>query len=285
MRKKTPLFEYVNVLALSFVVVSTLYPFLHIIAVSLSSNEYVLAGNVSIIPKGLNFDMYEHVLNDSRIVIGYKNTLVYTAVGTATSLLITGLGAYALSRRTFIFRRTFMIVIIFTMLFSGGMIPSFLVVNELGLLNTLWAMVLPTAVSTWNLIIMRTFFENLPEEMIEAGKIDGLQDPGIFARLILPVSKPILATIGLFYAVGIWNNFYSALLYLRNSDLFPLQLVLRNLIVVPDVNSSQGFGNDLIIAEPLKYATIMVSTLPILLVYPFLQKYFVKGALIGSIKG
>ncbi|MBO9610924.1 MAG: carbohydrate ABC transporter permease, partial [Paenibacillaceae bacterium] len=200
------------------------------IAVSLSANTAVMKGSVSLIPKGFQIDMYRIVLNDPRIASGYRNTLIYVTLGTTISLLVTALGAYALSRRTFLFRRGFMLIIIFTILFSGGMIPTFLIVNELGLVNTMWAMILPGAVSTWNLIIMRTFFEQLPVEMIEAGKIDGLHDLSLFVRIVLPVSKPILATIGLFYAVGIWNNFYSALLYLRDSELYPLQLILRNMV-------------------------------------------------------
>ncbi|WP_235886177.1 carbohydrate ABC transporter permease [Paenibacillus cymbidii] len=283
-RKWSP-FAVFNTIVLLFVVVVTLYPFLHMIAVSLSANTAVMKGSVSLIPKGFQVDMYRIVLNDPRIASGYRNTLIYVTLGTTISLLVTALGAYALSRRTFLFRRGFMLIIIFTILFSGGMIPTFLVVNELGLVNTMWAMILPGAVSTWNLIIMRTFFEQLPVEMIEAGKIDGLHDLSLFVRIVLPVSKPILATIGLFYAVGIWNNFYSALLYLRDSELYPLQLILRNMVVVPDNIVSQGMGSELVIEESLKYATILVSTLPILLVYPFLQKYFVKGALIGSVKG
>ncbi|WNQ09235.1 carbohydrate ABC transporter permease [Paenibacillus aurantius] len=270
------------------VVAATLLPFVYMIAVSLSKDVYVLKGEVSLWPKGFNLKMYRLVLNDPRITTSYLNTILYVALGTTVSLLITSAGAFAISKKEMPLHKTFTLLIVFTMFFSGGMIPTFLVVKSYGLIDTIWAMVLPTAISTWNLIVMRTFFSAMPKEIEESGKLDGLNDIGIFFRLVLPLSTAVLATIGLFYAVGIWNNFTSALLYLRDQDRFPLQVVLRNIVLQGQITSSDVSsvgGDNLVVDDSLKFATIVVSTLPILLVYPFLQKYFVKGAMIGSVKG
>lgn len=286
MRQKITGFDIVLFTFMLGVIVVTLYPFIYMIAVSLSSNVHVLRGEVFLWPKGFNFDVYKMVLQDPLILRAYMNTILYVVLGTAISLIVTAAGAFAISKKDMLFQRGFMMMIVVTMFFSGGMIPTFLVVRSYGLVDTIWAMVLPTAVSTWNLIIMRTFFAGLPQEVEESGKIDGLTDIGVFFRLALPLSKAILATIGLFYAVGIWNNFFSAMLYLRGSDLFPLQVVLRNLVLQGTNNAGGAVGGDsLLVDESVKFATIIVSTLPILLVYPFLQKYFAKGALIGSVKG
>lgn len=287
MSYKIRLFPFVNVVVLLVVVLVTLYPFLYMINVSLSDSVSVMRGEVSLWPKGINFRMYDIVLNDPRILTGFINSVTYTAVGTAVALFVTSFGAYALSKRKLAFRKTFTLMVVFTMLFSGGMIPTFLVVKSLGLLNTMWAMVLPGAVNTWNLIIMRTFFSGFPAELEEAGKIDGLNDIGIFARVVVPLSKAVFATIGLFYAVAIWNNFMSPLMYLRLPELFPLQVILREIVLLgsPGMNQPSVGGEDLIVEDSLRFATILVSTVPILLAYPFLQKYFVQGALIGSLKG
>ncbi|WP_240510072.1 carbohydrate ABC transporter permease [Virgibacillus profundi] len=281
--KITPFTFVISILLLGVAFV-TIYPFLHMIAVSLSGDVHVMRGEVNLIPKELTFKNYEHVLSDPRIVTGYLNTILYVTLGTTISLIITAMGAYALSKKEMFFRKGFMIMIVFTILFGGGMIPTFLVVKSLGLLDTIWAMVLPQAVSTWNLIIMRTFFSaTIPKELEESAKIDGLNDLGIFARIVLPLSKPVLATIGLFYAVGIWNNFILPLLYLRDDALYPLQVILRNLVLVEQMADVSG-GDAVVVQESIQYATILVSTLPILLLYPFLQKYFVKGVMIGSLK-
>lgn len=218
---------------------------------------------------------------------GYKNTLIYVVLGTTISLLVTALGAYSLSKAKLVMGKPILMLIVFTMFFNGGMIPTFLVVKELGFVNTIWGMVLPGAVATWNLLIMRTFFMGMPQELEESGKIDGLSEIGIFFRIVLPLSKPVLATIGLYYAVGMWNNFMGPLLYLRDADMQPLQVILRNIVLSGQLTGTDGpvVGDIVVVEDGLKFATIMVSTLPILLVYPFIQKYFVKGALIGSVKG
>lgn len=288
MKRKSGIADYIIVIVLLGVVAATLYPFVYMIAVSLSEDVYILKGDITIWPKGFNLKMYQLVLNDPRITSAYINTIRYVVLGTFVSLLMTAAGAYAISKKELPHYKLFTMLIVFTMFFSGGMIPTFLVVKSYGLVDTVWAMVLPTAVSTWNLIVMRTFYSAMPKEVEESGKIDGLNDIGIFIRLILPLSKALLATIGLFYAVGIWNNFYSALLYLRDQNLFPLQVVLRNIVLQGQIASadvSSVGGDNLVVDDALKFTTILVSTLPILLVYPFLQKYFVKGVMIGSVKG
>ncbi|GIP33994.1 carbohydrate ABC transporter permease [Paenibacillus sp. J2TS4] len=287
-QRKIDLFTVVNVMVLALVGFLSLYPFWYMIVVSLSSSEHVIRNEVFLFPKGFTLDIYQYVLQDKRIWTGYKNTIIYTVLGTFLSLMLTAMGAYSLSRANFVFKKFFMLMIVFTIVFNGGMIPTFLVVRSLGVMDTIWAMVIPGLISTWNLIIMRTFFQGIPHELVESGKIDGLNDLGVFTRIILPLSKSVLATIGLFYAVGIWNNFFHALLYLRNADLFPLQVFLRNIVLagqVQDGTFGGGGDGEMMIDESLKFATIMVSTLPIIMVYPFLQKYFVKGVLIGSLKG
>ncbi|GMX60143.1 hypothetical protein Elgi_69100 [Paenibacillus elgii] len=206
----------------------------------------------------------------------------------SNNILLTSMGAYALSRRQMALRKSFTMIIVFTMFFGGGMIPTFLVVQSLGLVDTIWGIVLPGAVSTWNLILMRTFFSGIPKELEESGRLDGLNDITIYFRIIVPLSKASFATIALFYSVGLWNNFMLPLLYLRTPDLFPLQVLLRNLILAGTASSGDVTrigGDNLIVEESLKYATIMVSTIPILVLYPFVQKYFVQGAMIGAVKG
>jgi putative aldouronate transport system permease protein len=287
MKGNWPISRLLITIFLLGVAIATIYPFLYMFSVSVSSEVYVIKNQITFLPKGLNFRAYEVVLKDPRIWSSYRNTILYVLAGTPLSLLFTAAGGYALSKKEMIFNKMFTFLIVFTMFFSGGMIPTFLVVKSLGLVDTFWSMIIPTAVSTWNLIIMRTFFLGIPKELEESGKIDGMTEIGIFCRIVLPLSAASLATIGLFYAVGIWNNFYSALLYLRNDHLFPLQVVLQNIVVASQMinNGVTNVGDNQILDEPLKYATIIVSTVPILLVYPFLQKYFVKGALIGSVKG
>ncbi|MDF2661805.1 MAG: sugar transporter permease [Paenibacillus sp.] len=288
MRRKLTVFDAVNVLLMLLVMIVTVYPFVYMIAVSFSDQVSVMKGSVYLWPKGFNTDMYRIVLTDPRIWNGYLNTVLYTVVGTTVSLSLTSMAAYALSKKKMLFHGPITVLIVVTMFFGGGMIPTFLVVKAVGLVDTFWAMIVPGAVSAWYLIMMRTFFAGLPQELEEAGKIDGLNDVGLFVRIALPLSKAVLATIGLFYAVGIWNNFYTALIYLRNPDLVPLQVILRNIVLAGQTNLDGSFtlGKDQqIVEESLKYATILVGTLPILLTYPFLQKYFVKGVTVGSLKG
>jgi putative aldouronate transport system permease protein len=286
MKTKFGLFDVCLYLILLGVVLSALYPFVYMIAVSFSGMVPVLKGQVFLWPKEFNLNTYAAVFEKPEIGRAYLNTILYTVLGTTISLLVSAAGAYALSKKQMLFHRGFMVMIVITLFFSGGMIPTFLVVKSYQLIDTFWAMILPTAVSTWNLIVMRTFFAGMPQEVEESGKLDGLTDIGIFFRLVLPLSKAILATIGLFYGVAIWNNFFSALMYLRDADLFPLQIIVRNMVLQGQGTGAGNIGGDsLIVDESIKYATIIITTVPILMVYPFLQKYFAKGALIGSIKG
>lgn len=287
MKPKWNWFDALNALILTGIVGACLYPFVYMLAVSLSDSASIASGEVWLWPKGFNLDMYQYVFEDGRVLKGYKNTLIYVVLGTAISLMVTALGAYSLSKAKLVMGKPILMLIVFTMFFNGGMIPTFLVVKELGFVNTIWGMVLPGAVATWNLLIMRTFFMGMPQELEESGKIDGLSEIGIFFRIVLPLSKPVLATIGLYYAVGMWNNFMGPLLYLRDADMQPLQVILRNIVLSGQLTGTDGpvVGDIVVVEDGLKFATIMVSTLPILLVYPFIQKYFVKGALIGSVKG
>ncbi|RAP77502.1 carbohydrate ABC transporter permease [Paenibacillus montanisoli] len=295
MKKKIDVFTIVNSLFMLGLMFIMLYPFIYMINVSLSSQVYVLKNEVFFWPKGFTTQWYKFVLSDPSLLRGYRNTFIYATLGTVVALVLTSMGAYALSKKHMIFRRQLMLALIFTVLFSGGMIPSYLVIKQLGLLDTIWAIVLPGAVNTFNLLVMRTFFEGIPEEIEDAGRIDGLNDIQLFFRIIVPLSKPVFAAIGLFVAVGLWNDFYKPIIYLKSQELFPLSVVLRDLVIAGSVQSvhtgsnlaakaSGGGGGDVVL-ESLKYAAIVFATLPILMLYPFLQKYFVKGVMLGSVKG
>jgi putative aldouronate transport system permease protein len=267
-----------------------LYPFLFVLAASLSSNEAVMRGMVGIIPQGLNFNAYNAVLHYPYIWSGYRNTIMYTVCGTAVNLILTVIGAYALSRNKsqFYGKSLFTFIITLTMFFGGGLIPTYLVIRSYGMLNTFWVMIIPGAISTWNMIVMRTFFQNIPAELEEAAIIDGCNDIGVLVRIILPLSTASLMTIGMFYAVGHWNSWFNALIYLRDYNLFPLQLWLRTIVLqsqITDVASMATEQLENAVSDTIKYATIIVAVVPILCVYPFVQKYFVKGVMVGSIKG
>lgn len=285
-RKKITFGDCVIYLFMTVVILLILLPMVHIIAVSFSSDVNVLQGNVGLLPKGFTLKSYEYVLQDTRIFKAYGNTLLYTISGTALSLMITAMGAYALSGKRMVGQKFFTMMIVFTMYFGGGMIPTYLTVKNYHLLDSIWAVILPGAVSTWNFIVMRSFFESYPKELEESGRIDGLNNAGVFFRLVLPTSKAALATIGLYYAVSLWNAYFTPFIYLNDPDKFPLQLILHELLTAGSSNNAvAGVGDTLVVEESLKYATVLVSILPIMCVYPFLQKYFVKGVMVGSVKG
>ncbi|MCF2938650.1 carbohydrate ABC transporter permease [Paenibacillus alkaliterrae] len=281
-------FDFVNTLFMLTLILVTLYPFLYVLFASVS-DPGLLAKNRGILfaPVGFSLRAYELVLNNAMIIIGYANTLFYVIVGTAINIFLTSLGAYALSRRNVMLKKPIMMMLVFTMFFSGGLVPTYLLINDLGMMDTRWALIIPSAMSVWNLIIMRTSFQGIPESLEEAAKLDGANDFTILFRIILPLSLPVLAVMVLFYGVGHWNSYFNAMIYLRDRDLFPLQLILREILIT---NSTDNFitgvagGDRYPIGETVKYATIIVATLPILFLYPFLQKYFVKGFMIGSIK-
>lgn len=276
----------VNILLILFCLM-ILIPLLHIISGSFSNPMSLLRGEVGLLPKGFTLKMYETVFKDSDIWQGYWNTIVYTVVGTLISVALTACGAYPLSRKDCFGRNVFMGLFVFTMFFTGGMIPTYLLVKNLGMLNSMWALVLPSAVSTYNLIIMRTFFQSsIPGELVESASLDGCNDLGVFFRIVIPLSAPIFAVMVLFYGVAQWNSWFPSLLYISNRSMYPLQMVLREVLIQSDISNMAGSTGDVeIIGDGLKYATMVVATLPIMCLYPFLQKYFVKGVMIGAVKG
>lgn len=285
-KKRFSAFDLLIYIILTIVVLSILFPLLHVVAVSFSSTKHIFMNDITIYPKGFNIEVYKWILKDPKIYNAYKNTIYYVVLGTVLSLIATSTGAYALSKKKLVFRKKFMGAIIVTMFFSGGMIPSFLTIKNLGMYNTTWAVVLPGLVSSWYLIVMKSFYESFPDEIEESGELDGLNDIGTFWYLVLPVSKSVLSAIGLFYAVGLWNSYYGPFIYLDSQDKFPLQLILRSLLVQGQgLEGGMGQSDQPVILETIKYATIIVSVIPIIVVYPFLQKYFVTGVLVGSIKG
>jgi len=266
------------------------YPLLFVLSASFSNAESVMAGKVWLLPVDASVEGYKMVFRDQNILTGYRNSLMYAGLGTAVNIILTSIMAYPLSRRDLWGRKWLMMFITFSMLFSGGIIPTYLVVKNLRLTNTIWAMIVPTAIATYNLIVMRNYFESgIPFELQEAAKIDGCNDFRLFISVILPLSKPILAVISLYYAVGHWNAFFNALIYLRDSKLFPLQLILRDILLRNQadnmIGSDFGMREKAMMSETLKYAVIVVSSLPVMAAYPFVQKYFVRGIMSGAVKG
>ncbi|MBE6915336.1 MAG: carbohydrate ABC transporter permease [Ruminococcaceae bacterium] len=284
--KKYTLGWLIRNIVLWLVVVIMIFPLLHMVSVSLSDNVNVLRNTITFWPKGFSLAAYKFILTKPLIYNAYKNTIIYTVTGTLAALFILTTGAYALSKKRCPFGKPINILIMITMFFNGGMIPTYLAVKWLGLLDTLWAIILPGAFTAWNAIIMRSFFASYPEEIEESGRLDGLNDIGVLWYLVLPTSTAVMATIGLFVAVGLWNNFFGPLIYLSDEAKYPLQIVLRQLIMQSIADGMETSGPSTEIAEnSIKYATILVSIIPIIAVYPWLQKYFVKGVMIGSIKG
>ncbi|WP_375103595.1 carbohydrate ABC transporter permease [Paenibacillus sp. RS8] len=274
---------------LSLVVIAVIYPLIFIISSSISSPAAVTSGRVWLWPVDISFKGFKVLLNTPEILTGYGNSIFYTAAGTFISVVLTIMIAYPLSRRGFFGRNTLMMIITFTMIFSGGLIPTYMVVKELHLIDTRWALLIPNAIWVWQVIIARSFFQSsIPEELLEASEIDGCSDMRFVWSVVIPLSKPIIAVLVLMYAVGQWNAYFDALIYLKSADLFPLQLVLRSIIIQ---NNSAGTMDAMKmverqqLAELLKYALIVIATLPVLVIYPFVQRYFVQGMLVGSVKG
>lgn len=282
-------FQIANTIFMLFMIVVTLYPFVYVILSSISdSRQLVSHTGVLLAPKGLTLEAYVMVFKNPNIIGGYVNTLFIVVAGTVLNLFMTCLGAYVLSRKGISWTRYLMLGITFTMFFSGGLIPMYLLVNNwLHLGNTLLAVIIPGMISTWNLIILRTSFGSVPDSLIESAWLDGANDVTILFRIVVPLSLPVMAVMILFYGVGHWNSWFGAMIYLRDRSLFPLQLILREILIQNSTNYMSGdasAGDVEAVGESIKYATIIVATLPILAVYPFLQKYFVKGVMIGSIK-
>lgn len=285
------IFNLINYVILSLFFLIVLYPLVYILSASFSSSDAVISGKVWLWPVDPGLKGYKAVFEYKAIWTGFGNSLLYMVVGTVINVILTIIAAYPLSRKDFVFRNGIMFIFVFTIMFSGGIIPNYLLVKDLGLLDTRWAMILPSALSVFNVIITRTYFQtNIPHEMLEAAQVDGCTDWKFLFRIVLPLSGPIIAVITLFYAVGHWNSYFNALLYLKDRSLYPLQLVLRSILVQNQIDPSMVTSEeDLVarqgLADLLKYSLIVVATVPVLIIYPFVQKHFVKGVMIGSIKG
>jgi putative aldouronate transport system permease protein len=285
------IFNAANYAFLSLCFLVVLYPLVFVVSSSFSSPEAVISGRVWLWPIDPTVEGYKLVFQSSEIWLGYGNTIFYTVVGTFINVLLTIMIAYPLARRDFYGRNTLMFLVTFTMMFSGGIIPTFLLVRSVGILNTRWAMILPNAVAAWNVIITRTYFEaTVPVELLEASQLDGCSNTRFILAVVIPLSGPIVAVITLFYAVMHWNAFFNALIYLRDSRLYPLQIILRAILLENQIdyqiatNLEQEESRQMI-AQLLKFALIVVASAPMLLIYPFVQKYFVRGVLIGALKG
>jgi multiple sugar transport system permease protein/putative aldouronate transport system permease protein len=267
-----------------------LYPIIFVVSSSLSSPQAIITGRVFFWPVNFSFEGYRAVFRSSQVWTGYSNSLYYTTFGTLINVVVTVMAAYPLSRKDLIGRNKIMLLFTFTMFFSGGMIPTFLLVRGIGILNTRWAMLLPGAISVWNMILTRTYFQNsIPNELLESAQLDGCRNTQFIWHIVLPLSKAIIAVISLYYAIGHWNAFFSALIYLNNFRLYPLQIILRNILVQNQIDNSMINVEEMMekeqLAALLKYSLIIVASLPMMVAYPFAQKYFVKGVMIGSIKG
>jgi putative aldouronate transport system permease protein len=280
-------FQAVNAGILTLVVVLTLYPFINILARSFSETSYIRRGQVNLWPRGFNLTTYGRVISDSTFWINYRNTVIYTVVATVIAMVLTTCFAYVLSKKHLKGRSVLIGIAVFTMFFNGGLIPNYVLINSLGLRNTLWAIVLPNAISVFNLLVMKAFFENQPPDLEEAGAVDGLNTYGILLRIVLPLSKAVIATMVLFYSVTFWNSWFQAFLYLDQKELWPVTIYLRNLLAGATATSDPGAASELglQIAANIQAVTIVLTALPIILVYPFIQRYFVSGVMLGSVKG
>ncbi len=275
-------FEACNYIFLSLVSLMVLLPFLNIAAGSFSGGNAILQGEVTLLPVDFTLENYRAVIKNLGFWKSFGITVYITVLGTALNLIFTSLMAYGLARRELKGRSTILLIVLFTMIFTAPIIPSYLLVKSLGMLNTLWAVMIPSLISGFNLLIMISFFQNIPDGLTEAAKIDGCNEYRTFWSIVLPLSMPVMTTIGLFYAVSNWNGYYAAMMYLRDPGLFPLQVKVRQLVTQ---DNASDILTSLSSAEGIKMATIIVATIPIMLIYPFIQKHFVKGAMIGSVKG
>lgn len=283
------IFLTVTYIMLTLVLIAVLYPLIYIVSSSLSSPSAVSAGKVWLWPVDMTLAGYEAVFRNGQVLTGYANSLFYTVAGTLISVSLTIMVAYPLSKKSFFGRTPLMIFITFTMLFSGGLIPTYLVVKSMGLIDTRWALLIPNAVWVWQVIIARTFFQtSIPDELSEAADIDGCSDIRYIFSVVLPLAKPIIAVLSLMYAVGQWNAYFDALIYLKSQSLYPLQLILRSILILGSGTGNMDAGEMVKqqqMAELMKYSLIVVASLPVLVIYPFVQRYFVQGMLIGSVKG
>ncbi|MCH9275782.1 carbohydrate ABC transporter permease [Bifidobacterium amazonense] len=294
-RQKQTISDWIVNIAIAVLIVAVilaiLYPLWFIIIASISDPKLVATGKVLLLPRGVQMGGYQRIFEDARIWTGYRNTIIYSFIGTALNMAITLPMAFGLSRREFKPRRLILFLLTFTMFFSGGLIPSYLLYKQVGLLDSMWVFILPGALSVWNLIIARSFFENsIPEDLHDAAQIDGLGYFGYFWKIVLPLSSAIIAVIALYYFVGHWNDYFTGLIYIRTTNKQPLQVVLQSILLSnQSAQNTATFGDTAQqarqVADQIKYGVIIVSTLPLLILYPFLQKYFNKGVMIGAVKG
>ena len=285
------IFYAVTNIVMGIIALIILYPMVYVVSSSFSSGEAVMSGKVILWPVDFSLDGYKMVFQYNTVINGYLNSILYTVLGSTINIVMTMLCAYPLARNTLPFRGFLMFLFAFTMYFSGGLIPSYLLVRNLNIMNTIWALLLPGAISVYNMIIARTFLQtNIPNELLEAAQIDGCNDFKFLFSVILPLSKAIIAVLTLYYAVAHWNAWFNAMIYLNDRNKYPLQLVLRDILIVNQLNSDNIADPELAqqlmkTAELLKYSLIVIATVPMMIIYPFVQKYFVRGVMIGSLKG
>lgn len=284
------IFDIFNALLMLLLVIITIYPLYYVAVCSFTdSAELMSSSGIMLLPKGFNFEAYKAVFTNPNILTGYRTTLIVLIAGTTLNVIMTAIGAFLITRKNFAVKKIISYMFIFTMYFSGGMIPTFIVVYKiLGLGDSLLALILPTAISTYNMLIMKSNFEAIPDSLEESAKIDGANDIIILFRIILPLSMSIIAVMVLFYGVSRWNDWFQSMMYIRTRSKYPLQLIMREVLLMNDISgmdTGAGMTDQYMIGESIKYATIMVATVPILCVYPFIQKYFVKGVMIGAVKG
>lgn len=285
------LFMVILYIILSLALVVCLYPLIYVLSASFSSASAVISGKVWLYPVEPTLMGYEAVFKNQQLMTGFGNSFFYMIVGTCINLFMTMCCAYPLSRKEFYGRGLFTGIFVFTMYFGGGLVPTYMVIKQLGMLDTRWVMLIPTALSIWNVILCKTYLQTtIPDMLYEAAELDGCTDIGFMARIVVPLSAPILAVLALYYGVGHWNSYFHAMIYLNSPKLFPLQIVLRNILILGEIDPTMIKDVDALVkkqglAELLKYAVIVVSSVPVLIIYPFVQKYFVKGVMIGAIKG
>lgn len=283
---------FINYILLGLLLITILYPLVYVISASFSSGEALASGAVRLFPVEPTLLSYKTVFEYDAIWIGFVNSIIYTAAGTLVSMLLTLLAAYPLSRDDFRGKKVLSSIFLFTMMFSGGLIPTYMLVKNLGLMNTMWSIILPTAVSAYNVIVARTFFnQTIPKELLEASQMDGCSDFRFFSQIVIPLSKPIVAVLCLWIAISLWNGYFNPLIYINDESKYPLQLVLRRILLMSQVNFANAnidparVAANRYLSQMLQYSTIIISSLPLLILYPFIQKYFVKGVMIGSVKG
>ena len=280
---------FLNILyAVSIVVlIIEIYPLVYVVSASLSSSDAISLGKVYLWPVELNLKGYEMIAENKDILLGFKNSGIYLVVGTTINMLMTTLLAYPLSRREMAGRNLITLFVVFTMYLQGGLIPTYLVVNGMGMVDTIWGLIIPNAIITTNMIIMRTYFQTaIPDSLREAAFLDGCGEARFLLNIVLPLSMPILAVVGLYYAVGHWNNYFDALIYLRSSQKQSLQLVLRNILLANQINAGDGsYAESSKLGVTIKYSVIVFSCIPMMVVYPFVQKFFIKGVMVGALKG